>query len=82
MNRISHFRKQVGLSQYQAAIDAGWEYQSRWSSYERGVRAIDIQTGRLIVQVLRRAGARNDEGSLVTLDDVFPADPAARSAAA
>ena len=74
MNRICEFRKIAGLSQLAAAQAAGWAYQSRWSQYERGVRAVDIDTGRVIVRVL------NDHGVACSLDDVFPPAHAVQAA--
>ncbi|MEX1669118.1 helix-turn-helix domain-containing protein [Zhongshania guokunii] len=51
MNRIAEHRKQVGLTQLQAAKLAGWG-QSRWSSYETGARTPDASDIKKILAVL------------------------------
>lgn len=66
MNRIEQYRKKAGLTQLQAANAAGWQYQSRWSSYERGDRIPDINDVNAIVRVF------NVHGAPCSIEDVFP----------
>lgn len=65
MNKIAAFRKKAGLTQDAAARAAGYEHQSRWSSYERGVRTPGVDDIRRILKVL------NDHGVTCSFEDVF-----------
>lgn len=71
MNRISELRKKAGLTQREAANSAGWEHQSRWSSYERGVRKPTPEDVKSIVKVLRESGID------CCFEDLFPDSAAA-----
>jgi putative transcriptional regulator len=65
MNNISTYRKQLGLSQRQLAIQLGW-IQSRLANYEANFRTPGLEECRKIVSTLNRLGAH------CGLDDVFP----------
>lgn len=66
MNRIAHYRAEARLTQAQAVREAGWNSQSRWSSYETGARTPGADDIRIILRVL------NEHGALCSFDDVFP----------
>lgn len=65
MNKISTYRKQLGLSQRQLAVQLGW-IQSRLANYEAGFRTPGLEECRKIVSAFNRLGAS------CVLDDVFP----------
>ncbi|EAO1145302.1 helix-turn-helix transcriptional regulator [Escherichia coli] len=65
MNKISTYRKQLGLSQRQLAVQLGW-IQSRLANYEANFRTPGLEECRKIVSTLNRLGAH------CGLDDVFP----------
>lgn len=64
MNKISTYRKQLGLSQRQLAVQLGW-IQSRLANYEANFRTL-ARGVQKIVSTLNRLGAH------CGLDDVFP----------
>ncbi|EIK6739450.1 helix-turn-helix transcriptional regulator [Salmonella enterica subsp. enterica serovar Aqua] len=65
MNKISTYRKQLGLSQRQFATHLGW-IQSRLANYEANFRTPGLEECRKIVATLNHLGSR------CVLDDVFP----------
>lgn len=65
MNKISTYRKQLGLSQRQLATHLGW-IQSRLANYEANFRTPGLEECRKIVATLNHLGSR------CVLDDVFP----------
>lgn len=72
MNKISTYRKLLGITQTQLSVECGWgNKQSRLSNYEQGTRAPTIAACRKIVNALNACGAK------CTLDDVFPSLPTA-----
>ncbi|EAA8442764.1 helix-turn-helix transcriptional regulator [Salmonella enterica] len=54
MNKISTYRKQLGLSQRQFATHLGW-IQSRLANYEANFRTPGLEECRKIVATLRGA---------------------------
>ena len=67
MNKISTYRKQLGLSQRQLAVQLGW-IQSRLANYEANFRTPGLEECRKIVSSL------NGLCALCGLDVVFPPD--------
>ncbi len=72
MNHIQKYRKQTKLTQAELGEAAGLGKQSRIGNYESGIREPGLDECRAIVTALAAAGAINDAGEAVTLDDVFP----------
>ena len=52
MNKISTYRKQLGLSQRQLAVQLGW-IQSRLANYEANFRTPGLEECRKIVSTLK-----------------------------
>ncbi len=68
MNRIAEFRNKAKVSQATLAKTVGGIVTSTIGNYEYGIRKIDVETARKIVNALNELGAQ------CTFDDVFP-DP-------
>lgn len=74
MNNLKEFRNQVGLTQARLAADANLGTASRIANYESEIRQPSLDDCRALVAALAAAGAVNEAGEPVTLDDVFPPD--------
>lgn len=72
MNFLKSYRNQVGKTQLQLASESNLGTSSRIANYESGIREPSLEDCRSLVAALASAGAVNDAGELVSLDDVFP----------
>ncbi|EMZ5446387.1 helix-turn-helix transcriptional regulator [Providencia stuartii] len=65
MNKISQYRKKLGLTQSDLAKNLGCS-KSSLGHYETGRRKVDLDVCRQLVSFF------NENGINVTIDDVFP----------
>lgn len=82
MNNLKNLRNQCRLTLADLASRAGFASPSRVSNYESGLRNPGLEDCRSLTRALADAGALNERGEPVTLDDVFPPESAADGEAA